>query len=349
MHGEGAETAPRDGSHLIVRAFHTALAEFGGEAPGLHLASTNRIPHGRGLGSSAAAICAGVLLARDLVAQQTARTTGEVADAGSGARVGQPDRRPPGQRRRLLARRADHRLDRHRHRQPTPTPTPAPTRTELRHHGPRPRARADPELRPVVFVPPSESSTEQARRLLPAQVPHADAAFNAARAALLIAGLTSRPEVLLTATEDRLHQPYRVPAMPASAELVSRLRTAGWAAVISGAGPRCSPSPRPIRARLQRRNGAGGVVDGRSSASTAAAPASVPTCRSDRSGIAAPDFMLYTARGGRLRSHQLFIFRGLFGRRPSGHRNRTPPDRDRHGRRRPRTPTMTTPLLVLSV
>jgi homoserine kinase len=76
-----------------------------------------------------------------------------------------------------------------------------------------------------------------ARGLLPAQVPHVDAAHNAARAALLVHALGSDPSLLLEATDDRLHQRQRAAAMPDSIDLVDRLRAAGHAAVISGAGP----------------------------------------------------------------------------------------------------------------
>ena len=76
-----------------------------------------------------------------------------------------------------------------------------------------------------------------ARRLLPEDVPHGDAAFTAGRAALLVTALTREPALLLAATEDRLHQPYRAPAMLESYDLVERLRSAGVAAMISGAGP----------------------------------------------------------------------------------------------------------------
>ncbi len=79
--------------------------------------------------------------------------------------------------------------------------------------------------------------TETARGLLPRTVPHVDAAVNAGRAALLVEALTRRPELLLPATEDRLHQDYRASAMAESAELVHRLRADGVPAVISGAGP----------------------------------------------------------------------------------------------------------------
>lgn len=93
------------------------------------------------------------------------------------------------------------------------------------------------ELRPVVLIAPEPVSTEVARGLLPASVPHGDAARNAGRAALLVAALTTCPEALLDATEDLLHQDYRAPAMPATHDLVQRLRAAGVPAVVSGAGP----------------------------------------------------------------------------------------------------------------
>jgi homoserine kinase len=88
-----------------------------------------------------------------------------------------------------------------------------------------------------VFVPRTQVPTARARKLLPATVPHADAAVNAGRSALLVAALTSDPDLLFDATEDRLHQTYRAPAMPRSAKLVLKMRAAGLAAVISGAGP----------------------------------------------------------------------------------------------------------------
>ena len=101
------------------------------------------------------------------------------------------------------------------------------------------RSRLEPlaELRPVAFIAPESVSTKVARGLLPASVPHAHAARNAGRAALLVAALTARPDVLFDASEDQLHQNYRAPVMPATHDLVTRLRAAGVPAVVSGAGP----------------------------------------------------------------------------------------------------------------
>jgi homoserine kinase len=92
-------------------------------------------------------------------------------------------------------------------------------------------------LVPVLCVPAVPLSTQAAREALPAEVPHADAAANSARAALLIAALTLQPDLLLAGTEDFLHQPYRAAAMPATAKLIDGLRATGIAAVVSGAGP----------------------------------------------------------------------------------------------------------------
>ncbi|MGH3427986.1 MAG: homoserine kinase, partial [Mycobacteriales bacterium] len=99
------------------------------------------------------------------------------------------------------------------------------------------RLEPHPDLAPVLLVPQLCSATEVTRGLLPAEVPHADAVFTAGRAALLVHALTSAPGLLLAATEDRLHQPYRRSAYPATGRLVDALRAAGVPAAVSGAGP----------------------------------------------------------------------------------------------------------------
>ncbi len=211
--GEGCDTAPRDEAHLVLRSMRRCFAELGTEPPGLALTCTNAIPHGRGLGSSAAAIVAGVLLARALVADGATRLgDGDVLRLAADIE-GHPDNVAPC----LLGG----------------------LTIAWRHGGAARAVRRDPDpaVLPVVLVPPFAASTRQARALLPATVSHADAAANAGRAALLVAALTGTPQALLDATEDRLHQRYRTPAMPASVALVEQLRRAGHAAVISGAGP----------------------------------------------------------------------------------------------------------------
>ena len=210
--GEGAGEVTLDETHLVVRAMRAAFAALGVEPAGLALRCDNRIPHGRGLGSSAAAIVGGLVLARALVADGERRLPGPELLALASEIEGHPDNVAPC----LLG---------------------GLTIAWTTGAGARATGVEVGAVVPVIFVPPFAASTEQARGLLPATVPHADAARNAGRAALLVAALTRGVPALLEATEDRLHQQYRRPAMPASAELVDRLRAAGHAAVISGAGP----------------------------------------------------------------------------------------------------------------
>ena len=212
VEGHGADL-PSDETHLVVRAMRTAFTRLGGQPPGVTLRCTNRIPHGRGLGSSAAAIVAGLVLARALVVDGADRLSDDDLLLLANEIEGHPDNVAACLLGGLTVAWADS--------------------TRVRAV----RLDVDPRIAPVALVPPFEASTEQARGLLPSTVPHADAAFAAGRAALLIAALTGRPELLLPGTDDRLHQPYRAPAMFDSYALVGELRQAGVPAVISGAGP----------------------------------------------------------------------------------------------------------------
>lgn len=99
------------------------------------------------------------------------------------------------------------------------------------------RLDVHPDIKIVAAIPEEQSSTAHTRVLLPEAVTHVDARFNISRAALLTVALTARPDLLMTATEDRLHQPQRASAMPASADVLAYLRSQGVAAVLSGAGP----------------------------------------------------------------------------------------------------------------
>jgi homoserine kinase len=232
--GEGAsEVADAGEKHLVVRAMRAAfddLAHAGlvsGQPPGLALRCLNRIPHGRGLGSSAAAIVAGVLAARALAGAGTA------ADAAlplASDLEGHPDNVAPCLYGGLtIAWLSDG----------AAVDGTAGTGAMAAGCSRVSAIRLEPlpGITPVAIIAPGQVSTELARGLLPGKVPHADAACNAGRAALLVAALTARPQALLDATEDRLHQDYRAPAMPATHGLVRRLRAAGIPAVVSGAGP----------------------------------------------------------------------------------------------------------------
>lgn len=213
VEGEGADHVPRDDSHLVVRALRAGLLAAGAEWPDVTLRCRNRIPHGRGLGSSSAAIVGGLMLARGLL-----RNGASVLDD-----------------RRMLALATD--LEGH---PDNVAPALLGGFTVAWTDGGSGRAvRLDPhpDLSATVFVPAATLSTERARGLLPAEVPAADASFNVARASLLVHAITSDPTLLFPATEDRLHQDYRRDAYPDSLRLVRRLRSTGRAAVISGAGP----------------------------------------------------------------------------------------------------------------
>jgi homoserine kinase len=210
--GVGAGELPTDESHLVVRAFRAACTELGWTPPGLRVAAVNTIPQGRGMGSSAAAVVAGVFGAWALCPDV------EVIDLGAVLRlVTELEGHPDNVAACLLG---------------------GATLSWMEPTGARAvRLDVDPQVLPVVLVPDTTLSTHVARGLLPELVPHSDAAFNAARSALLVHALTAEPSLLLDATDDRLHQRQREAAMPDSVALVDRLRAAGHAAVVSGAGP----------------------------------------------------------------------------------------------------------------
>lgn len=212
--GEGADTLARDERHLVVRAMRAAFDRLGGQPRGLEVVCANRIPHGRGLGSSSAAIVAGIVAAR-AVTVGGAELMDQAAVLALASEIeGHPDNVAACLLGGFTIAWTDEGHDAH-------------------------AVALEPsaEVCPVVFIPSDPVLTEVARGLLPATVPHADAAANVGRAALLVEAITRRPELLLPATEDRLHQDYRTPAMPHSAALVATLRADGVAAVISGAGP----------------------------------------------------------------------------------------------------------------
>lgn len=211
--GEGSGAVPLDGRHLVRSSMQRAFDVMGCGTPGIRLDCHNVIPHGRGLGSSSAAIVAGVCAARGLV--------------GGGSLVMDDDA--------LFALAAD--IEGH---PDNVAPAFYGGFTVAYSAGGRFRATTadiDPRVCAVAFVPPHPVRTEVARGLLPDTVSHADAAANAGRAALLVAALGRHPELLLDATEDRLHQDYREPAMPATLALVRALRAEGHPAFVSGAGP----------------------------------------------------------------------------------------------------------------
>ena len=186
----------------------------GGQPRGLEVVCANRIPHSRGLGSSAAAIVAGLAAARALVLGGVDTLDDDALLALAADLEGHPDNVAACLLGGLTL---------------AWTPAGGPAQAV--------RLPVSQVLRPVVFVPTTSSSTAKARKMLPETVPHADAARNAARSALLVHALAADPSLLLAATEDRLHQQYRAGAQARTAGLVEALRADGVPAVVSGAGP----------------------------------------------------------------------------------------------------------------
>jgi len=228
--GVGAGVVPTDASNLVVTAIAHTFAAYSQELPGLNLIARNSIPHGRGMGSSGAAIVSGIMAAKGLLEG--------IVDIDSAALLalatqmeGHPDNVAPALFGGLTIA--------------WMTPSGPQHKKLIVHRG----------VSPLVFVPETTMSTALARSLQPASVPHEDAIFNVSRSALLIAALIQSPELLLAATEDKLHQSYRASAMPETDALIQLLRANDLAAVVSGAGPSllvlCSdPAQRLVAAEL---------------------------------------------------------------------------------------------------
>jgi homoserine kinase len=216
--GEGAGQVPLDSSHLVVQAIERGLRAAGVAAAGMNVFCRNAIPHSRGLGSSAAAVVGGIAAANGLVAQSDSvpLSEAEVVQLASEFE-GHPDNASAAVLGGAVVSWTQGEGAEARY-------SAAP----LRLH---------PDIRLFPAIPEVRSSTAETRVLLPSHVSHVDARFNLSRAALLVVALTERPDLLMEATADRLHQPQRAAAMPSSAEYLAILRRCGIAAVLSGAGP----------------------------------------------------------------------------------------------------------------
>ncbi|WP_058120678.1 homoserine kinase [Actinobaculum massiliense] len=212
VRGEGAGQLPTDESHLIVRAMRRAFEVAALPNAGIEMRCENRIAQGRGLGSSAAAVVAGLVLVRGLV-DHPELFDDEVLLGLACEFEGHPDNAAPA----LFGGAVLSWMD------------------DAAAHAAR--IPVSKRITSTLLVPDTVLSTEKARQALPEKVPHVDAAFNVSRTAMITLALEHYPELLLPATEDRLHQDYRASAMPESASMLAALREAGWPAVVSGAGP----------------------------------------------------------------------------------------------------------------
>jgi len=222
VEGEGAADVPRDERHLVHRSMVRAWELLEVKPPeGLHLSCRNVIPHGRGLGSSASAIVAGIIAAQGL------------CDIASGRDIA-------GGFDRAFANNLATAIEGH------------PDNVSASVFGGMTLSWADdvdsgqihsvqlevtPDVIPLLFIPATQLPTATARAVLPEQIPHCVAAQNSARAGLLVEAVTRRPELLLAATREWLHQEQRRSSFPDSMALLDTLRGKGHAAVISGAGP----------------------------------------------------------------------------------------------------------------
>ncbi len=208
--GEGS--VPCDEQNLVVSTMRRTFAALGEQPSGLAVSCRNLIPHGRGLGSSAAAIVGGIVAARALVADGDARLDPAAALVLANDIEGHPDNVAAALLGGLTIAWTENRIGK--------------------------AIRLDARVELAAFIPPVAVSTHTARGVLPARVPHVDAAANAGRAALLVAALAGgHDEVLFAATEDRIHQDYRANEMPESHAFMLALRADHIPAIISGAGP----------------------------------------------------------------------------------------------------------------
>ncbi len=218
VEGEGADHVPLGPEHLVVRAVESGLQAAGVCAPGLVVRCRNAIPHSRGLGSSAAAVVGGLAAANGLVAQtDSAPLSAAQLIQLSAEFEGHPDNAAAAVLGGAVVSWSDRTGNRPRY-----------SAVPLRLH---------PDIHLYCAILEERSLTAETRVLLPSQVSHEDARFNVSRAALLVVALTERPDLLMAATEDVLHQPQRASAMPASAEYLRLLRRHNVAATLSGAGP----------------------------------------------------------------------------------------------------------------
>ena len=215
--GEGADEVPRTDKNLLVKAMHKGFDYLGGRPKGLAVRALNVNPHGRGLGSSASAIIGGLVLARALVLNGEDHMSDIQLLSLATDMEGHPDNVSAA----LFGGATISWFEVEKHK----------SSAHCVH------LNVDPRIQAIAYIPAKAVATAKARKMLPETIPFADAVANSRNTSLMSHALTTRPDLLFTATEDFLHQSYRADAMPESFALVQKLRGAGVAAFISGAGP----------------------------------------------------------------------------------------------------------------
>ena len=220
--GEGADEVKKDAKNLVIKSMLRGFEHMGAKPRGIALRALNVIPHGRGLGSSASAIVGGLALARSLVLTGEQYMSDEDLITLATELEGHPDNVAAAFYGGATLAWSESKTS---------------SVGDTKNIGRAVSLRVDDRIKALLLVPNNQLATAKARKLLPEIIPHQDAVLNSSRTALLVHALAERPDLLFIATEDLLHQKYRAQAMPKTIALVEKLRGAGLAAVVSGAGP----------------------------------------------------------------------------------------------------------------
>ena len=220
--GEGADEVKKDAKNLVIKSMLRGFEHMGAKPRGIALRALNVIPHGRGLGSSASAIVGGLTLARSLVLTGEQYMSDEELITLATELEGHPDNVAAAFYGGATLAWSESKTS---------------SVGDTKNIGRAVSLRVDDRIKALLLVPNNQLATAKARKLLPEIIPHQDAVLNSSRTALLVHALAERPDLLFIATEDLLHQKYRAQAMPKTIALVEKLRGAGLAAVVSGAGP----------------------------------------------------------------------------------------------------------------
>ena len=220
--GESANEVKKDAKNLVIKAMMHGFEHMGSKPRGIALRALNAIPHGRGLGSSASAIVGGLALARSLVLTGEQYMSDDELITLATELEGHPDNVASAFYGGATIAWIENSIDQY---------------GNTKSVGRAVSLKVDDRIKALLLVPDNQLSTAKARKLLPETISHQDAVLNSSRTALLVHALAERPDLLFTATQDLLHQSYRASAMPKTISLVEKLRGAGLAAVVSGAGP----------------------------------------------------------------------------------------------------------------
>ena len=220
--GESANEVKKDAKNLVIKAMMHGFEHMGSKPRGIALRALNAIPHGRGLGSSASAIVGGLALARSLVLTGEQYMSDDDLITLATELEGHPDNVASAFYGGATIAWVENSIDQS---------------GNTKSVGRAVSLKVDDRIKALLLVPDNQLSTAKARKLLPETISHQDAVLNSSRTALLVHALAERPDLLFTATQDLLHQSYRASAMPKTISLVEKLRGAGLAAVVSGAGP----------------------------------------------------------------------------------------------------------------